>query len=426
MRDLCKLGLGLFTLLASISPVSVRAQSSTTAAGNALTSFRSNRNVSRKSTLNPPILDQAIAGYWEGVIAHHGTELRINVEFKNDPSGLSATIDVPDFYILGYKLSKVTANGPQVHFELPLGAAPDVFEGTLKDQGIEGKYSGRFYAEVPTTSFFRLWREHRDAGRYSRAEVSFASGSARLAGTLFVPTRPGRHPAIVMFHGSGPQTRESYLRFFADLFARRGIATLIYDKRGTGASSGEIWYRTGDNFDQLVSDALAGVQMLRGRSDINPKKIGVWGLSQGGWLAPMAAARDEDIAFLVVVSGGGVTPGEQELFDDEVKLRDLHFSEEQIGRALDLLRQADNVIRGREPLDKFLVSREAAQKEPWFVHLDRYPAKLPKEDPIWESASNGMDFDPRPLWEKTKRPVLAIFGDQDKSTPALESANRIE
>lgn len=370
--------------------------------------------------------DQTIEGYWEGIIAHHGTELRINVEFWKSQDGLAATIDIPDLYILGYKLTKVTADSAKVHFELPLSSQPDVFDGAFTNQNIEGKFSGRFYAEAVTTAVFRLWRERRDTLRYRSADLSFSSGAARLAGTLFMPRGSGRHPAIILLHGSGPQTRESYLRFFADLFAQRGIATLIYDKRGTGESTGEIWYRTGDNFDQLVTDALAGAQMLRGRSDIDPGKIGLWGLSQGGWLAPMAASRDKDIAFLVVVSGGGVTPAEQELFDDEVNLRDRGFSAAQIGKALDLLRLADNVIRKQEPLEKFVVAREAAQKEPWFAYLDRYPVKLPKEDPIWRSPSTQMDLDPRPFWERLKRPALAIFGEQDKSTPARESANRID
>lgn len=369
---------------------------------------------------------ESIDGYWEGVIANQGSELRVYVEFANQPDGLKATIDIPDLYILGYKLSNVSLQASKVHFELPLGSQPDTFDGTFNGKVISGSYLGRFYQEEPRSASWRLWRGKREPLRYKKEEVTFQNGHIKLAGTLSVPPGKAKHPAVVLFHGSGPQTRESYLRFFADLFARHGIATLIYDKRGTGASTGEVWYKTGDQFDELAADALAGVQLLLKRPDIDQKRIGLWGFSQGGWLTPLAASRSKNISFLVVVSGGGVTPAEQEIYDDEVKLRDKGFSEEQIKEAVALLMLADDVIRKREPLDKFVAARDEAQKQPWFVHLDRYPVKLPKEHPTWQAGAGSLDLDPRLLWEGISIPVLAVFGEEDKLTPALESSRRIE
>ena len=369
---------------------------------------------------------ESIDGYWEGVLAQRGKELRFNVEFRHQADALTATIDIPEEYIVGYKLTKVSYEAPRVHFELPLGREPERFDGTLQNGNISGSYTGRFYEEEPHSAVMRLWRETRKPIPYKQEEVDFYNGDAKLAGTLFVPVKKGPHPAIVFFHGSGPQTRESYLRFFADLFARHGFATLIFDKRGTGASTGEIWYRTGDRFDNLAADALSGVRLLQSRSDINPKEIGLWGLSQGGWLAPLAASRARDIAFLIVVSGGGVTPAEQEVFDDEIKLQDKGYPPEQVAEAVALLRLADDVIRGRESWEKFETARALAQKKDWFALLDRYPVKLPKEDDTWRSGSEGMDFDPRPLWEKTTIPVLAIYGAEDKSTPTQESVRRVD
>jgi pimeloyl-ACP methyl ester carboxylesterase len=176
----------------------------------------------------------------------------------------------------------------------------------------------------------------------------------------------------------------------------------------------------------LTADAICGVQFLLGRPEINPRKIGLWGLSQGGWLAPLAASRSQNIAFLIVVSGGGVTPAEQEVYDDEIKLRDRGYPPAEVGEAVALLRLADDVIRGREGWEKFEKARAEAQKKEWFALLDRYPVKLPKTDDIWHAGGAGMDFDPRPLWEHTTIPVLAIFGAEDKSTPTDESVRRID
>jgi len=140
----------------------------------------------------------------------------------------------------------------------------------------------------------------------------------------------------------------------------------------------------------------------------------------------MAAARDTTIAFLMVVSGGAVTPAEQEIYDDEIKLIDRGFSPAQVGEAIALLRLADDVIRGRAQWEQFESARTRAQAQNWYPLLDRYPVKMPKEDGIWQSGSAEMDFDPRHVWERTTIPTLAIFGLLDKSTPSKESARRLE
>jgi hypothetical protein len=178
-------------------------------------------------------------GYWEGFVEHQGAKLVIKIEFKTEPDGVKAVIDIPDLYIHGYKLTNVRYESPSVRFELPLSREPDKFDGAFKGEFIEGSYSGRFYQAEARSAHFVLRRLKKKPLNYKQEEVSFQNGEVKLAGTLFVPLKKGTHPAVVFFHGSGPQTRDSYLRFFADLFAQHGVATLIFDKRGTGASTGE-------------------------------------------------------------------------------------------------------------------------------------------------------------------------------------------
>ena len=372
---------------------------------------------------NPPF---NLDGYWEGFVERQGAKLGIKVEFKTASDVVKAVIDIPDLYIQGYKLTNVRCESSSVRFELPLSREPDKFDGEFKGEFIEGTYSGRFYQTEALSAHFILWRLKKKTLPYKQEEVSFQNGEVKLAGTVFTPLKKGPHPAVVLFHGSGPQTRDSYLRFFADLFARRGVATLIFDKRGAGDSTKEIQNKGGDGFNELVDDALAGVRMLLERQDIDRRKIGVWGLSQGGWLSPMAAAKSKQIAFLMIVSGGGVTPAEQEYYDDEVKLRDRGFPENEITEAVALLKLADEVIRKRETWEKFAQARTAAQQKPWFQLLDFYPVKLPRQAPVWQAPDPDLDFDPRPLWEQLKLPVLAIFGEADKLTPSAESARRID
>ena len=142
-------------------------------------------------------------------------------------------------------------------------------------------------------------------------EVVFRHSDITLAGTLIAPATPGPHPAIVLLHGSGPLTRHSFgpwPRFFNSL----GMAVLVFDRRGTGASTGvRLDASTGAPAtlspryypDDLVDDALAARRFLQGRPEVDRKPIGFWGSSEGGMLATQVAARSDEVAFAIDSSG---------------------------------------------------------------------------------------------------------------------------
>ena len=117
---------------------------------------------------------------------------------------------------------------------------------------------------------------------------------------LSIPTsRPAPYPSVVFVHGSGTPPRQQF-NFWADQFTRLGFAVLVFDKRGSGSSAGD--WREAD-FTDLARDVLACVDVLKARSDVDPKQIGLFGQSQGGWVAPLAASLSPDIAWLALVSG---------------------------------------------------------------------------------------------------------------------------
>lgn len=140
----------------------------------------------------------------------------------------------------------------------------------------------------------------------TREYVQFTNRDVQLTGTLISPSTGGRHPAIVLVHGSGAENRE-YMLPWARFVIRHGIAVLGYDKRGVGESTGD-WNAA--TYEDLAGDTVAAVEYLKTRRDIDPAQIGLLGISQAGWIMPLAAVRSKDVAFLISISGPGVTPAE--------------------------------------------------------------------------------------------------------------------
>ena len=265
-------------------------------------------------------------------------------------------------------------------------------------------------------------RSAKKAGFYREERVTFRSGAVSLAGTVLIPSGRGPHPAMVLLHGSGPQDRNGYvslIRLTADHFARHGIAALIYDKRGVGASSGN-W--AGASFDDLAEDALAGLQYLQSRSDIRPKQIGLWGSSQAGWVMAKATSLSKEIAFIISVSAGGsgYSVAQQELYNVETEMRANGFSEPEIDEVLATRRLLFEFVRTGEA-QRYEAALEKAQQNPRLKDwLTPAPDEIDREKREHWFLALDIDFDPVPLWERYEGPVLQIFGELDASTPVRQ------
>ncbi|MGI8855268.1 MAG: alpha/beta hydrolase family protein, partial [Thermomicrobiales bacterium] len=149
-----------------------------------------------------------------------------------------------------------------------------------------------------------------------RREITVAWGGVRLAGTLHLPTSLPPHPAVLMMQGSGPADRDSggYFPPIRDAFLSRGIAVYSFDKPGIGGSSGD-WRRYG--LADRTEQALAAITLLREQEGIDPRRVGIWGHSQGGWLVQMLAARLSDLAFAIANSGPAIGVEQQDRYGCE-------------------------------------------------------------------------------------------------------------
>jgi pimeloyl-ACP methyl ester carboxylesterase len=249
-------------------------------------------------------------------------------------------------------------------------------------------------------------------------EVTFKNGDVTLAGTLVTPASKGKHPAIVFTHGGGAVLREVCWGL-GYLYAARGFVVLSYDKRGVGKSTGN-WGTA--SFEDLADDAVAAAKFLQSRNEIAPKQIGFWGLSQGGWIAPLAASRFSDAAFAIALSGGGLSPAEQELLDSEYELTKAGYTVDEIKDALAFQRLKNEIIASQDKWDEYAKMRLTAKDAKWYRHpgIDvRGPEK--RDDPFWTNLRRFYNYDPAPTLRASKAPLLAIFGELD--TPEGVKAN---
>jgi dienelactone hydrolase len=251
--------------------------------------------------------------------------------------------------------------------------------------------------------------------------VVLHNGDTILAGTILLPPGPGPFPGMVCTHGSGSIVR-SFAAYRSEgvFYARLGFATLIYDKRGAGESTGNT---AAASLEDLSDDAIAGVQLLKDRADVIAGQIGASGISQGGWVAPLAATRSSDVAFVVVISPSSVNPMEQSIFNVENTLRRAGYSDEVIRRATGLRRRLYNFMRSGEPDVQLRSLLEAAHTEPWFA-ASQLPASLP--DTVNPGERAFLLFEPLPMWRRLSVPVLALWGGMDVQVPSRESKAAIE
>jgi pimeloyl-ACP methyl ester carboxylesterase len=259
--------------------------------------------------------------------------------------------------------------------------------------------------------------------------VRFASGKISLAGTLILPEGTQKDAAVVLFHGSGPQRRDL---FTARWFATHGVAALAYDKRGVGESSGDF---RAVPFMGLSDDGLAAIEYLKSRKEIDARRIGVWGLSQGGWLGPLAASRSTNVAFVIAVSGPGVSPGEQMIVYYANELRAQGMSEHDVQEASSVRRDIWSYLSSSAGYEKAKTELEQARAKPWYNQAKaqeddsfgplQTPAELGKRDHPNNWHQHEMNYDPVPTLRAVRVPALFLFGEKDQLIPVAESVAAI-
>jgi fermentation-respiration switch protein FrsA (DUF1100 family) len=246
-----------------------------------------------------------------------------------------------------------------------------------------------------------------------------------LAGTLTLPLTPGPHPAVILVSGSGPQDRDETIfdhkpfLVLADHLARRGVAVLRYDDRGTAESTGDFGAATTEGF---ARDAAAGLDFLRAHGRIDPERIGILGHSEGGLVAPMVAAAREDVAWIVLLAAPGI-PGERITYSQSAAMTRARGGDEHAVRLGEVVLDAMlAVVKAPEPganvpaaieraVAGVVAGMSAADREQAGKDRELFRALLPTYASPWFRFF--LTYDPRPALRKLRCPVLAVSGRKD-------------
>jgi uncharacterized protein len=391
-----------------------------------------------------------IVGTWMGPLTIMGTQLRIAFNLSvADNGSLVATIDSVDQGVNGIAVDTATfkdgiltlkSSVLAAEYSGTLDTAADEIKGEWKQRGLTlalnlKRQAGPVKDNRP--------QEPKPPYPYKAEDVKYPnklSTGVELAATLTIPEGTGPFPAVVLITGSGAEDRNETIfahkpfLVIADYLTRQGIAVLRADDRGFGASTGDFANATSEDF---ASDALAGVEYLKTRPEVDVKHIGLIGHSEGGIIAPMAALQSKDVAFIVMLAGPGAD-GKAILFQQgQDILKAMGASEEQIKAQSEVQQKIFDIVMGEpdpklaEPklralMDEVAAGQPEAQKIPKAQLDAQITAQVTFVNSPWFRFF--LTYDPARTLRKMQIPVLALNGSLDLQVnssinlPAIEAA----
>ncbi|MFI6773997.1 alpha/beta hydrolase family protein [Nocardia sp. NPDC050412] len=368
---------------------------------------------------------RSLTGDWHGSIEVPGAPLAVGVSFADNGS---ATIDIPSQGVSGAQLKDVSAEPDRVAFAIPNTPGDPVFEGKF-DKGAD-RISGEFRQagqslplslEPGKIGASAHPQEPKPPYPYRSEDVTYRNGDITIAGTLTLPEGNGPFPAILMISGSGPQDRDEELMghkpflLLADTFTRAGYAVLRTDDRGVGGTSGKLDDAT---YNGLADDATAGVRFLHARPDIDPARVGLFGHSEGGYLAPLVASRPvSGVAFAILMAGPSVPGWEVLIEQNRALLSAAGAPQSRIDDQVTYITDWTNLIRSGD----LAAAKDLANRHNESLPPDQRASAETLDAYNTTYMASFITYDPAPALSALRIPVLAFFGTKDKQVLATQN-----
>jgi uncharacterized protein len=251
----------------------------------------------------------------------------------------------------------------------------------------------------------------------NRRTFRISGDGVEIAGDLIGPEGKAKG-AMIVVHGSGDGPRRAY-DLWTNFFVSRGWAVVVFDKRGSGQSTGD-WHDA--NFAVLAGDLRKVLQWARDQGELAGLKFGLWGASQAGWIIPQLTA--ENVVEFAIIQAGPATPTDEFIRRTlESELKAYGFSADEIAKAVRYYELDVAVSRGTKPFSE-LKKEYAVASEAGAEWLLKRPDPANSPDRRFMAVIAG--FDPAPYWRKTRTPLLALFGGKDHVVPVEGNQRRLE
>ncbi len=381
---------------------------------------------------------QDIKGKWNGLLSIQGTELSIVFHISESEGKYTAVMDSPDQGVNGIPMTSTTYQKNELNISYIEAGIEysgrlennEKISGTFKQGGMT--FPLDLTRKMPVKSAINRPQEPREPFPYYAEEVRFLNetDSVYLSGTLTLPKKEGNFPVIVFITGSGPQNRNEELMghkpflVLADFLTRQGIATLRYDDRGTGSSTGKFELASSVDF---ARDAEAAVKFLKTRQEINSNEIGLLGHSEGAIISGIIASTNTDIAFTVLLAGSAVKGVELLKMQQEAIGKASGMSDEQIRKmgelnrgGFEIVMKSNDDLQLKNDLSDYL--RKVMNEFPESERPQGAQADMAVRQMVAQMATPWMKFflkyDPSFDLAKVKCPVLVLIGSKDLQVPA--------
>lgn len=389
---------------------------------------------------------QDIIGQWNGALKVQGTQLRLVFNVTKTDNGISSTMDSPDQGAKGIpttttsfenSILKITIENAKIEYVGTLGK-DNIIVGTFKQAG--QSFPMNLSKEVIEKQKLVRPQEPIKPYPYYSEDITFENKKAgiSLAGTLTLPNKDGVFPVVILISGSGPQNRDEELLghkpflILSDFLTKNGIAVLRYDDRGTAFSKGDFNTATSADF---ATDVESAITYLKTRNEINKRKIGLIGHSEGGIIAPMVAHKSKDVAFVVLLAGTGIQGDQILLLQQKLIGKASGVSEEDLKKNELINRKIFDIVNKSNSLEQLnidltnfikqsLVNSPNTEKPQGMSDDDFVKLQVKQIANPWMQYF--IKYNPAPTLEKVKCPVLAMNGEKDLQVPAKENLEAIK
>lgn len=360
---------------------------------------------------------QSISGYWTGTMEVNGNTADFSLDLND------STISSRDNMFVKQRIQNLSFKNETLRFSYITDDANLSFEGVVDSSNITGRL--KIHGMPPEIAIHFNLSKQSDTSpseNYTIEKLTISSKVANISAEIYKPKTNTKHPALVLLYGSGNYTK-SWIAFDADFFAKQGIEVLIYDKRGSGQSTGN---RITATYENLAEDAIACLEILNQRETVDKSKIGLWGLSQGAMLLPFIASKTDIPSFLIAIAPEVNGAYEAAAFSDSLRVMNRGYSSEEGHFAAESHRKVAKMIRNGSDYKEVLnFINNNAQKHP-FMNLTGLHDRVVIDKEIFKGYYwSGRKYHFYNYWKNLHIETLCVFGEDDSYVDAVRNVKTL-